>query len=103
FLQLAGCRFGWRFEDIAFHVVLTAVIDTPQDAVFVAAKKQRSAAMGTVLGQKADASLSIAKRNQVLAEQTHALGSSVGFGNFLREERGNPIVPQHIAHRRSWM
>ncbi len=65
--------------------------------------KQRSAAVGTVLVQEADPSPSVAKSDEVFAEQTHAHGRTIGIGNFLREQSGNPIAPEQTAHRRAGM
>ena len=79
-LQLATGRFRGRFEHIPFDVVLPAVIDASQAAFFVAAVKQRSPSMRAVLVQEADPPPSIAKRDQVLAEQTHSDGRTIGFG-----------------------
>src|SRR5688572_1331971 len=88
---------------MAFDVVLPTVIDASQAAFFIAAEKQRSTAVGAVLVQETDSSLSVAKSDEVFAEQTHAHGRTIGLGNFLREQRGNPITPEQTAHRRAGM
>jgi hypothetical protein len=70
------------------------VIDAPEATLFVAAVKERSPAMPTVLVQKADPSLCITKSDEFLAEKSYAHGRTVGIGNFLRQQSGNPISPQ---------
>jgi hypothetical protein len=74
------------------------MIDAAQAALFVAAVKQRSSPMGTVLVQKADPSLSVAKGDEVLAEKSHPHGRTIGIGNFLRQQGGNPIPPDQTTH-----
>ena len=54
--------------------------------------------MGTVLVQNADLSLSVAKSDEVFAEKSHAHGRTVGNGNFLGKQSGNPIAPKQTAH-----
>jgi hypothetical protein len=65
-----------------------------QADLFVAAKKQRSAAVRAMLAHQTDPSLSVAKSDEVFAEQTHAHGRTIGIGNFLSEQSGNPIAPE---------
>jgi hypothetical protein len=101
--QLATSRFRGGFEHVAFDVVLPAMIDAPQAALFVATVKQRSPAMGAVLVQKTDLPPSVTKSDQVLAEKTHAHGRTIGIGNFLREQSGNPITPEQTTHRGAGM
>ncbi len=102
-LQLAAGRLRRGFEHMAFDVVLPTVIDAPQAAFFVAAEKQRSAAMGTVFAEQSDLSSSIAESDEVFAEQTHAHGRAIGFGNFLREQGGDPIAAKQTTHRGAGM
>jgi len=75
------------------------MINAPKTALFVAAVKQRSAAMGTVFAHKPDPPLAVAKSNQVLAQETHAYRRTIRFGNFFRQQRGNPIAPEQTTHR----
>jgi hypothetical protein len=101
--QLATGRFRGCFKYIAFDVVLPAMINAPQAALFVTTIKQRSPAMATVLVQQADFSLSVTKSDQVLAEKSHSYGGTVGIGNFLREQSRDPISPEQTTHRSAGM
>ena len=49
--------------------------------------------MGTVFVEQADPSLSVAKSDEIFAEQAHAHRRTIGLGNFFREQSGNPIAP----------
>ena len=50
--------------------------------------------MGTVFVEQADPSLSVAKSDEIFAEQAHAHRRTLGLGNFFREQSGNPIAPE---------
>ena len=49
--------------------------------------------------QKTDVPFTVAKRDEILAEQPHPHGWTVGLGNFAREQGGNPITPHELTHR----
>ena len=55
--------------------------------------------MRAELLDQADAALGVAERQQVLAEQADARRRAVGFGDFAREESGDPVHAHRIAHR----
>jgi hypothetical protein len=55
--------------------------------------------MGTVLVEEADPPLSVTKSDEVFAEKPHSHGKTIGIGNFLREQSGNPIAPEQTTHR----
>ena len=99
--KIAIGGFRGSFNDIALNVVFPAVVNTAQTALFVAAEKKRRAAVGAVLADETDASLSVAKRNQIFAHKLYAYGRAVGGGNFFGEQRRDPVAPDQIAHRRS--
>src|SRR5512132_2886201 len=101
--QLATGRFRGCFKHIAFDVVLPAMINAPQTALFVTTVKQRSPSMATVLVQQADSPLSVTKSDEVLAEKSHSYGRTVGVGNFLRQQSGDPISPEQTTHRGAGM
>jgi len=102
-LQLAIGRFRGCFKHVAFDVVLPAMINAPQTALFVTTVKQRSPSMATVLVQQADSPLSVTKSDEVLAEKAHAHGRAIRIGNFLRQQRRNPIAPEQTTHRGAGM
>ena len=101
--QLATGRFRGCFKHVAFDVVLPAMIDAPQTALFVTTVKQRSPSVATVLVQEADSPPSVAKSNEVLAEKSHAHGRTIGIGNFLRQQSRDPISPEQTTHRGAGM
>src|ERR1043166_3152863 len=70
--ERAPRRFRRRVEHVSFDVVFPAVVNAGQAAFFIAAKEERSAAMRAMLGQKSDASVTVAKRNQVFSEKTNS-------------------------------
>src|SRR5581483_1320036 len=95
--QLTAGRLRRGFEHLAFNVIFPAVVNAAQAALFVAAEKQRSAAMGAMLAEQADASGAVAKGDQILAEQAHAHRRAVRLGNLLGEQRGNPVAAEELA------
>jgi hypothetical protein len=101
--QLAARRLRGRFKHIAFNVVLPAMINAPQTALFVTTIEQRSSSMAAVLVQQADLAPSVTKSDEVLAEKSNSYGGTVGIGNFLREQSRNPIAPEQTTHRGAGM
>src|ERR1700741_1731665 len=82
--ECAALRLCRSLQHVAVGVVLPTVINAAQSALFVAAEKKRSAAVGAMFVQETDASLAVTKSYEVLAKQTHAHGRAVRLGNFLR-------------------
>src|SRR5262245_5003675 len=68
------CRLQWHFEDVTFHIVEPAVIAASESAFFDPAVFQRRAAMAAAKKQHTRPVLSVAEANQILAENSHALG-----------------------------
>jgi hypothetical protein len=52
-----------------------------------------------MLGKKPDASSTIAKGHQILAQEAHALWRTVWRRDFFSQQRWNPIAPHQRAHR----
>jgi len=66
--KVAAGRLGWRLEDIAFDIVLPAMIDAAQPACLIAAEKKLSAPVRAVLAKQADPAIGIAKCDKILAQ-----------------------------------
>src|SRR5579862_4703608 len=100
FLELRLRRLVRHVDAIAVDVVFPAVIPAAQAAVAVLAEMQRRAAMGAMLAEQADAALTVAKSDEVLAQEPHALRRAIGF-YFARQERRQPKAAQQIAQGRT--
>ena len=83
----------------AVDVELPAVVDAAQAAVLVAAEEERHEPVRAVLVEEPDAAARVAEGDQLLAEQLDAHRRAVGPGQLPREERGDPVAPQRLAHR----
>src|SRR3989454_3672106 len=97
----AFLRLGGQVHALAVHVVLPPVVRAAQPALLVAAEPQRHAAMGAELVDQADSSVRIAERDQLLSEQFYANGGAVALRQLPVEQRGYPIAPEQLAHRRA--
>src|SRR5579875_3732596 len=88
-----GPSLGWLGGNLYYFardIDLPAVEDAGQRVVLVAGQRQRGAAMGTALVEKADAAVSGAKGDEVLAQQADPLRRAIGFQG-LRAQHGGPI------------
>src|SRR5439155_8452156 len=93
---------GWLVRHIdaaAVHVVLPPVIRAAETAFLVAAQEQRSAPMGTNLIDDPDAALRVAEGDQILAQESHALGWAIRFGQLVVKKRRHPVAAQQSTHR----
>ena len=82
----------------AGHLEFPTVIDTADAAFFVAAEKQRGAAVRATMIHDADPAGIIAKRDQLLAEQ-HQADRHPAARDFRRHQRRDPVFPHQPAHR----
>src|SRR6266699_6845436 len=94
-------RLRGQVHALAVHVVLPPVIRAAQPALLVAAEPQRHAAVGAELVDQGDSPLRIAEGNQLLSEQFHADGRAVALRQLPVEQRGYPVAPEQLAHRRA--
>src|SRR5213083_2385670 len=94
-------RLGGQVHALAVHVVLPPVVRTAQPALLVAAEPQRHAAVGAELFDHADSSLRIAESDQLLSQQLHANRRAVALRQLPVEQRGYPVAPEQLAHRRA--
>src|SRR6266568_2204764 len=94
-------RLGGQVHALAVHVVLPPVVRAAQPALLVAAEPERHAAMGAELVDDADAPFAVAERDQVLSQQLHANGGAVALRQLPVEQRGYPVAPEQLAHRRA--
>src|SRR5215468_12721164 len=101
FSKVAVARFRRRLEHVSIHIILPTVVNAAQPALFVAPEIQRCPAVGAVLGKQADASLSVSKSYQFLAQHAHPSGRAVTLGDFFGQERWNPVAPDKLAHGHS--
>src|SRR5262245_561193 len=90
-----------KLDAPAVHVVLPAVIDAAQPALFVAAEEQVRAAVRALGLDQAHAALRIAERDQLLAEQLHADRRAIGLGKLARQRDRLPEAPEILAHQRA--
>src|ERR671911_37283 len=63
FSEITVSGFCRRLEHIAVNIVFPTMIDAAQAAFFVAAVEQRRSAVGALLADQTDASLSVPKGN----------------------------------------
>src|SRR5947207_1841485 len=94
-------RLGGQVHALAVHVVLPPVVRAAQPALLVAAEPERHAAMGAELVDQADAPFAVAERDQLLSQQLHANRGAVALRQLRVEQRGYPVAPEQLTHRRS--
>ena len=87
-------------QAVTGHVEFPAVIGATQPLTFVLAEEQRRASMRTTMVEHADPALAIAERDQLLAQEHETDGWAVD-AEFGGERSGDPVFPQHLAHRGS--
>ena len=87
-----------QVDAVAMHVELPPVIDTAQAALLVSAVEERGATMGTECFDEADLTVGVPKRDQVLAHDLDADRWTVGFGNFVGQQHGQPVATEQFAH-----
>src|SRR5262249_56625886 len=78
---------------------LRAVLDAAKPAILVATEEERGAAVRAVLADQPDATLRVAKRDEVLAEQADLLRRAVGRRQLRRRQKGQPVLAEQLAHR----
>src|SRR6267143_4042609 len=94
-------RLRGQVHALAVHVVLPPVVGAAQPALLVAPEPQRHAAVGAELVDQADSALRIAEGDQLLSEQFHANGRAVALRQLPVEQRGYPVAPEQLTHRRA--
>ena len=99
--ERAVFRFRRDFQAGAVHVELPAVIRAPQTTFLVAAEPQRHAPVGAEFLDQPDIPVAVAKRHQFFRQQRHPDGRAVLLRDFVRQQKGNPVPPEQIAHRRT--
>jgi hypothetical protein len=77
------------------------VVDAAQAIFLVAPEEERRAAVRAVRAQQADASLRVAKGDEVLAERAHAHGRAVGRRQLGADQDRLPVLAHQVAHRRA--
>src|SRR6266576_6037979 len=87
-------------EAMAFDVELPAVIDAPETAFLVASEEQGHPAMRAEFVDQADPAITVAERDEILAEQFDADRRTVRLGDLRRQAGGDPIPPHRLSHRR---
>jgi hypothetical protein len=99
-LVLEGELFGLvhHVHAAAGHVELPAVVDAAQAAFLVAPEEQGCAPMGAELLEEPDAALGVAEGHEILAQELHPDGRTVGRGQFPGEQRRDPVAPQRVPH-----
>ena len=94
-------RWQVRLVDaVAEIVVLPTVIDASDAVLLVAAKEQRCAAVRTAMIRDANANLCVAEGDELFAEEEKTHRYAVGR-ELRRFQCREPIMPQHIPHRRT--
>src|SRR5262245_34165470 len=84
-------------EAVAGNIEFPTVIDAAQAALFVAAQKQRGAAVRAAMIHHADATGAVAKGDQLLAKQQQANRRTVAH-EFGRKRRRHPITAHQLPH-----
>ena len=98
-----GLRRG--VDHVAVNVVLPPVVDAPEAApvapVLVPAEEERGAPVRALIRQQADTPFDVPECHQGLSQEADASGRPARLRYLLREERGKPVPPEHVPHRRS--
>src|SRR6266852_5686340 len=94
-------RLGGQVHALAVYVVLPPVVRAAQPALLVAAEPQRHAAVGAELVDDADAPFAVAEGDQLLSQQLYANRGAVALRQLRVEQRGYPVAPEQLAHRRA--
>ena len=99
--EVALGRLGGHVDAIAVDVEFPTMVDAANAALFIAPEVERRATVRAVRLQDADLATGVAKRDQVLAEQTQAHRRTIRLGQFLWQHRGQPEAAKQLAHGRS--
>src|SRR5215471_10967342 len=91
-LEILVRRNARHVDAAARNVELPAVIDAAQAILFIASEEQRSAAMWAAMVHHADPARTVAKADQLLAEQHQLEWWSIGH-QFRRHRRRYPVLP----------
>ncbi len=93
-------RLRRDIDALAVNVVFPAVVRAADAVFFIAAKPQRHAAVGTKLVDHAQPALRVAEREQALRQQLQPDRRTVGLGQLLGQQRGQPVAAKQLTHRR---
>src|ERR1700739_615192 len=77
------------------------MIRTTQAAFLVAPEPQRDAAMRAELVHQSVAPFRVTERDQLFRQQAHTHRRTVILGQFLNQQRWDPVAPKQLTHRRS--
>lgn len=96
-LEFLARRHVGHVHAVPSHVELPAVVDAADAAFLVAAQVERGAAMRAAVVEDADASLRVAKGDELLAQQhqPHGIAVRLQLGG---ERRGYPVLPHELSH-----
>ena len=81
----------------AADLELPAVIDATDSAFFVASERERGATVGAGGIDYADASVGVAKGDEILIEKSDPSGGTIGFADLFGQARRHPVSPKHLA------
>ena len=99
--QPAVGRLGGHVDAGPGGVELPAVVHASQAALLVAPEVERRAPVRAGFREQSDASLRVAKDDEVLAEQPHALRRPVGRTELAGLHQREPVAAHQRAHRRA--
>ena len=91
-------RFIHLVDTGAGHIELPAVIHTAQARLLVAPEPQGDQAVRAEFIQQANSPLRVPKAHQLLTQQLHAHRRTIRFGQFLGQQRWNPVAPHRLSH-----
>src|SRR4029078_11787021 len=97
--EAAFFRLRGQVNALPGHVVFPPMIRAAQSALLILPKPERDAAMRAELVHQADATLAVAKTNQVFSHQFHPHRGAIRFGNLRHEQEWRPVAPQQLAHQ----
>jgi hypothetical protein len=58
--------------------------------------------MRAELVDESDPALTVAKPDELFAEELNAGRRAIRLGQFARQQRRDPVAPHYLAHRRLW-
>ena len=99
--EAALLRFGGDLDALAGVIVFPAMVGTAQTAFLVAAEPQRHPAMRTKLVNQSIAPLRIPECQESLRQQLDAHRRTFILGQFLGQQRRNPVAAEQPAAGRS--
>ena len=97
-LEVALGGLGRHVDAVAVHVELPAVVDAAEAVLLVPAEEEAGPPVGAEVVEQANVAVGVTERDEALSEDAHTSGGTVGNGDLFREQGGDPVATQILAH-----